>query len=335
MFKAGKTIRIHSINFKNIFGMHIAPVIEFNGIYLTADKPISKEVMEFFQSKGAIIEQLTEADDKMVRLTGKFQITKKEVQEFLSKHPELEIIPDATIEKLPAPKQHSKQIDQELSKPDKPKKFIFIQKLKQEKIKIRKGKKKKKIIQQPKSETAECVLVNIDNFKMHVPEGPISIKFSQMYSKTRLDLDAATDIHSVGGISSLVPSSGVLAKMIVGKEANFKAGKKLLLENTLCLSGEHILLSGGEEIACSMTPDITWINTVDSPLLSFDYKSKISRAPERSSVVSASSDKESGMALGIAPATGTGPTTERESTSSDTLFNRLKEEFLSVKKHFF
>lgn len=91
MFKAGKSVSINGKTVKNEGGVLVAPKINFQGIVLRASTEIPKEVIDFFVSKGAKIEQISEDGDKLVRLTGNFNITKKEVLIFLDKYKDLKI----------------------------------------------------------------------------------------------------------------------------------------------------------------------------------------------------------------------------------------------------
>lgn len=90
MFKSGKSLSVNAKTVRSNGSVLVAPKINVNSIVLTASTTIPKEVIEFFTAKGAKIEQIIEDGDKLVRLSGKFEISKAEIDAFLAKHKNLQ-----------------------------------------------------------------------------------------------------------------------------------------------------------------------------------------------------------------------------------------------------
>ncbi len=89
MLKAGKSIKIKSQIYSSDNGILVSPSISIHELQLRADAPIPKIILGFLEAKGAIVQQIEEDGDKLIRISGNFRITAKEVTLFFQSHPAL------------------------------------------------------------------------------------------------------------------------------------------------------------------------------------------------------------------------------------------------------
>lgn len=93
MFLAGKSFTAINKTLKSRGAVFVSPRINLNGLVLKADSHFSKEALEFFSTKGMkiTINPAGSGEDKLILLTGDFEITKTEIDEFLEGHPEFKM----------------------------------------------------------------------------------------------------------------------------------------------------------------------------------------------------------------------------------------------------
>lgn len=86
MFKAGGKIALKGKSIRNVKGILVAPSIEINGLVISADKSIPKEISNFFAKHKMEVQQIVEDGDKLVRLTGEFTLRREALAEIEGMH---------------------------------------------------------------------------------------------------------------------------------------------------------------------------------------------------------------------------------------------------------
>lgn len=255
MFKSGKSINITSKAIRNNGGILVAPQINVHGLSLTARAPISKEVFEFFTSKGAVIEQLEEDGDKLVRITGGFTITKKEMEELVSSNKDLK--ESKELKEMGEAVNFQKQIAAKLSLINKKKEAVSIE-------------------------------YNIHNSMGGQTILPSRVKFLSQglidggtgsITVVGSSISGVQNFRAAGPLiiksSPIEPSdlsTGILAEVIAKDETFFESRNKIEVTNAVVLSGKDINLTSTEEVIFKQEQEIDWINApvIHSFVFSYD-----------------------------------------------------------------
>ncbi len=84
MLMSARKIEVRSKTFQLYDGFMLSPVININGLMVSAANPIDQRIKDFIESKGGKINRMRIAGELLIRLVGEFNITHQEVQDFIS-----------------------------------------------------------------------------------------------------------------------------------------------------------------------------------------------------------------------------------------------------------
>ncbi len=114
MLQSAKRINISSKTFQNYNGYMLAPVIDLNGLILSAEQPIAPAIKAFIESKGGKINRVKINGELLVRLTGEFNITRQEVADLIIELTTTGNVLPTTAENQPILPQFAAMIDREM-----------------------------------------------------------------------------------------------------------------------------------------------------------------------------------------------------------------------------
>ena len=114
MLRAAKRINIQVKTFQNYDGFLLAPVIDINGLILSAEQTVDPRIKTFIESKGGKMNRVRINGELLVRLTGEFNITRQEVSDFIRESAATGAALPGIVENPPLLPQFAAMIDRDM-----------------------------------------------------------------------------------------------------------------------------------------------------------------------------------------------------------------------------
>ncbi len=89
MLRSAKQININGNTMQNYDGLMIAPTVNLFGLLIDCKDPIDDKIKQFLSAHGVVIGRVKIDGELFVRITGRFKITKDDVDKFLIGNPDL------------------------------------------------------------------------------------------------------------------------------------------------------------------------------------------------------------------------------------------------------
>lgn len=286
MLKSAKLIRVSSRLFKSIAGVMVTPKLNLQGMVLSSATPIPKEVTDFFSSKGAKIEFLEEDGDRLLRLTGSFEISAEEVQKFLSKYPSLNLRGSSAADELKETKEVADAVNFQRQvaarfkavrasmTPDIQIQYTFCA-LSQSLIETPSGNVETASERTPLYSTIlpHFCVEKIMDFKS--TKGTLQCGAgASIISGEATNMQAGTDI-SIGGPPEPETRTGFLAEMTSRGPITMESKANSRILNAVFQAGGAIEMLAGDTVEIAYEHDAYWANPPFIPSLVFAYEAAV------------------------------------------------------------
>lgn len=285
MFKSGKLIRVASRLFKSIAGVMVAPKLNLQGMVLSSTTPIPKEVTDFFSSKGAKIELLEEDGDRLLRLTGSFEISAEEVQKFLSDYPSLNLRASSAAEELKETKEVADAVNFQRQvaarfkalrasmPPNMQIKYTFCA-LSQSLIETPSGNVETVAERTPLYSSIPVSLSAGNNMNLKTTLALNCGAGASILSGDATNIQAGTDI-SIGGPPEAETRTGFLAEMTSRGPITMESRASSRILNAVFQAGGAIEMVAAHTVEIAYEHDAYWANPPIIPSLVFAYEAAV------------------------------------------------------------
>lgn len=307
MFKAGKKIQFKGNIVRSNLGIYVAPAIDFLGLTLNATTPILKSTEKFFQDHGAIVQIIQEDGDHLIRMSGQFDISKQNIMAFLaiqsleqsklqSANQNIEIKDKKESEETKEEKEISEAINFQRQLRVSFNRKILLNKpvsiaysfFDTNKTTLTTPAGSSFTTQESEGETkisSEGSLTFHGNDSpyamLKVPslvatKGSIKLVVEEQANLTGDTLSYNNTIITGQSFfmkgSVVSPEIGLLGEMISLKDINIQCKDNCQIENSILRAKQSIIFDSKQgDIQISLDPKIDWINSPDSPSLTFAY----------------------------------------------------------------
>lgn len=274
-------INLNFEDFKNS-GVLTSPIIRICGLELNVNN-LSKEVAEFFTSKGAKIETVQVEGSKCLKLSGNFTILQQDAKVFLEKQNKVKQSLDNKDGKDVAEATNfQKQVQARLRAIER----SSVQGLGVQYTYFA----KQQAIQEDEAGNKRVVETQ-EHLYSKIPSGfrsagaTVSIKAGQGITiKDTFGSSAPKDIlMNCGGNINLtnqpeeITQTGILSEIISGEDTIFESQTGTVIQNAIVLARGNIDLSSQGEIALGYEHNAAWMNATSIPSLAFAYDAVVAQ----------------------------------------------------------